>query len=149
MSARTRWIAAILGLLGANVLGVVILIATSSANASQIIPQYDDRAARFQVVLDEAEASRALAWQATVTATVSSIDVIVRDRTGAPLDGAAVRIQGFHRAHAAAALDLALAPIAPGHFRITAPLLAGVYDLRVVVERGGARFAEPIVAEVR
>ena len=43
MSARTKWIAAIVGLLLANVLACVTLAAVAHHGASKIVPGYEDK----------------------------------------------------------------------------------------------------------
>jgi hypothetical protein len=41
MSPKLRWVIAIVGLLAANLIAMVILAITSSANAPQILPSYE------------------------------------------------------------------------------------------------------------
>jgi FixH protein len=138
MSPKTRWIAAILGLLGANVAGVVILIATSSARAAQVLP--------IEFTVDEPDT---LGWTVSASGHIDGIDVAVTDRAGAPIGDAIVRVEGFQRAHGRESVALVLPPAAPGHYHVATLLRTGWYDLKIVVERGRDRHVEAIVAEIR
>jgi len=43
MTARTKWIAAIVGLLLANVIACVVLATAAHHGASRVVPGYEDR----------------------------------------------------------------------------------------------------------
>lgn len=140
MSAGTRWVLAIVGLLGGNAIAVAALLVSASTGGAQVIPAYYDRAAHFDDQIDEAARSRALGWRATVTAERGLFQVDVTDAAGAPLDGARVRVTGHHRAHAARQLATVAAQVAPGRYLAAAPTHAGRHDLVIEIQRGGERF---------
>jgi hypothetical protein len=43
MTARTKWIAAIVGLLVANVVACLVLAASAHHHASRVVPGYEER----------------------------------------------------------------------------------------------------------
>lgn len=150
MSASTKWILAIVGLLVGNVAAMIILATVASATAPAVVPSYYDRAAHYDDAIDEAERSRALGWTAHVALDHASVQVTVRDASGAPLDGATVKVSGYARAHATRAIDVALSATGQGTYRGALPFSThGVHDLRVVVERGGERFSTPVTVDAR
>lgn len=150
MNAATKWILAIVGLLVANLAAMVVLATAANRGHAQVIPAYYETAARFDETLDERARSRALGWTAEAALRGPTVDVVVRDARGASLDGARVRVRGYQRAHAAARFDVALSPVGDGTYRGALPAAhAGVHDVTVVVERGGARFTRELVVEAR
>lgn len=146
---RTRWVAAIAGLLGANVVAMTILAVTAGNGATQVIPAYYDKAAHYNDELDAAQVSRALGWHAGAVIAGGAIDVIVVDAAGAPIDGATVRVTGYQRAHAAELVDVTLAAAGGGHYRGQVRGRPGWHDLTVLAERAGARYAQPVAIEAR
>ncbi len=148
MSASTRWILIIVGLLVGNVAAMVILATVASATAPAVVPQYYDRAAHYDDAIDEAARSTALGWSATVRLTAASVAVEVRDATKAPLDGAVVKVTGYPRAHATRIIDVTLEATGHGTYVGGLPFTAvGVHDLTVVVERRGERFTMPATVD--
>ncbi len=148
MTAARRWTIVILGLLLGNVATMGVLVVASSSNRPEIIPGYYDRAVAYDHELDDAERSRELGWQTTVTLARDGITVGVRDRGEVRIADAKVSVTGFQRAYAADALDLAMVSTG-GTYRASRELRAGVYDLQIVVERAGARFVGRHTVELR
>jgi nitrogen fixation protein FixH len=127
MTARTRWVGAIVGLLVANVLAMVVLLGAAHTGRSQVIPDYYERAVNYDDAIDQAARNRALGWQ--VTAAWNGIIVAdVRDRDGQPLLGAAVEIEQLPRVQ--------------GQRR-------GLHDVTIIVTRGADRFVERTIVETR
>ncbi|HEU4734764.1 MAG TPA: FixH family protein [Kofleriaceae bacterium] len=150
MTPRRSWLLAIAGLLAANVIAMVVLAVAANDGATQVIPAYYDKAAHYDDELDRAEASRRLGWHAEVSIANGAIDVVMSDASGAPVDGATVRVTGYQRAHAAEALDLALPASQPGgHYRGPVGSRPGWHDLTVSAERGGARYLQHVAIEAR
>lgn len=150
MSAATKWILAIVGLLVGNVVAMVILATVASATNPGIVPDYYERAAHYDDAIDDAARSRALGWSADVRMASNSIEVVVRDAKSAVIDGAVVRVSGYARAHANKTIDLVLVAVGPGTYRATTSSPAmGVHDLTVVIERGTQRFTSPVTVEPR
>jgi len=149
MSASTRWTVAIVVLLAGNVTALVALATAATTSTAQIIPDYYDRAAQYDEELDEATRSVATGWTTDVHVARGTVAVTVQDAAGRLLDGAVVRVSGYPRAHAVRTLDVAL--LAHGEGRYGAhvdALVSGAFDLRIVVERAGQRYARAANVEV-
>jgi nitrogen fixation protein FixH len=150
MTPRRTWILAIVGLLGANVIAMVVLAVAANDGGTQVIPAYYDKAAHYDDEIDRARASQVLGWHADVALAGGAIDVIVSDAAGAPVDGASVRVTGYQRAHAVDLLDVGLSAAGQrGHYRGGVHDRRGSYDLTVFAERGGARYMQHVVIEAR
>lgn len=149
MTARWRWLLAIAGLLGANVVAMAILAVVASHGGAQVIPDYYARAAHYDDELASSSRSQALGWRVGVSVAGHAIDATVVDAAGTPIDGATVRITGYHRAHASDVVDIVLAATAAGHYRGTMPERRGWYDLVARVDARGARYTRRVVVEAR
>jgi len=148
VSASTKWIIAIVVLLVGNIAAMAILATVASVTSPDIVPDYYERAARYDDAIDEAARSTALGWSADVRLARASIEVDVREKGGAPLDGALVRVSGYPRAHAKRTIEATLVASGHGTYRAALPATAiGVHDLTVVVERRGERFSAPATVE--
>jgi nitrogen fixation protein FixH len=149
MTARWRWFLAIAGLLAANVVAMVTLAVLANHGGAQVIPDYYARAVRYDDELAQSSASRALGWRVDVVASGSTIDAVVSDASGKPLDGARVRLTGYQRAHASEIVDVTLAAAASGRYRGVIPRGFGWYDLVASVDAGGAHYTQRVVIEAR
>lgn len=149
MSAATKWIIAIVGLLAGNIAAMIILATIASATTPGIVPDYYDRAARYDDTIDEAARSRALGWSVEVTIDGGAVEVALRDARASSLDGATVRVSGYPRARATRQFDVMLIAVGQGRYRAALPTTAGVHDVTVVVERGGERFTAQATVEAR
>jgi len=127
MSAGTKWIVAIVGLLTANLLAMAILIGAAHAGGSRVLPQYYERAVHYDDAIDQAAKNRALGWRVEATFAGREPRVTVRDRAGVAIED--VRVDAVPRARG----------VRP----------AGVYDLTVTAVRGDDRFVEHVVAEAK
>jgi nitrogen fixation protein FixH len=136
MTAATKWLLAIVGLLLANLIAMVVLIAASSSGSSRVLPHYYDRAVHYDDAIEQAANNRALGWQVSARFVNRVLVVELRDRDGAPIDGATIEVDGAARARARA-------------FLYRSPVAPGIYDLTITAEKGGARFVERVVAEAR
>jgi nitrogen fixation protein FixH len=137
------------GLLAGNAIAMVILAVIAGNGGTQVIPAYYDRAAHFDDEMARASASRALGWQAEVAIAGGAIDVTMRDAAGHAVDGARVRVTGYQRAHAAEPVDVELAPVGIGHYRIGVHERRGWHDLTVVADRGDAHYQQRVSIEAR
>ena len=104
MSPTAKWVGAIVGLLGANVLGTLVLIAASHHGASRVIPNYYERGVHYDDQIDQAEADRRLGWHVDLAVAGGVATITARDVAGTPLAGATVRVDGSVRATGAAIL---------------------------------------------
>jgi nitrogen fixation protein FixH len=148
MTARGKWLLAIVGLLAANLVAMVVLAVSANRGRAQVIPDYYTRATHYDDELARSEASRALGWRVEIAARGLAIDARVSDAAGRPLDGARVRLTGYHRAHAAEPVALDLVAAAAGHHLGALPV-PGAYDLVASVEAGGAHYTQRVVVEAR
>ncbi len=147
MTPKTRWIVAILVLLGGNVVAMVTLAVVANVGHSEVIPSYYEQSTHYDDTMRAAEASRALGWHMTATLSDGTLEVSVRDAAGAPLLGAQVRASGYPRAHAHERIDISLAAAAAGSYRGTADRTTGLHDLAITIERDGKTFAQSLVIE--
>ncbi len=145
MSAATKWILAIVGLLVGNIVAMVILATVASATSPGIVPDYYERAAHYDDAIDQAARNRELGWSAGAALSRDRIEVTVRDANAKPLDGAIVRVSGYARAHAERPIEVALVAVGQGTYRAAPPAPAvGIHDLTITVERGTDRFTMPV-----
>ncbi len=149
MTASVKWIVAIVGLLGGNVVAMVVLAVLANNGTNQVIPDYYAKAAHYDDEMARSSASQALGWHVVVAISNGAIDVAVSDAAGKPLDGAEVRVTGYQRAHASDRLDQVLAIAGPGHYRAASPARAGWYDVTALVTSGDAHYTQHVVVEAR
>jgi nitrogen fixation protein FixH len=149
MTPRWNWLFAIAGLLAANVLAMVTLAVLANRGGAQVIPEYYAKATRYDDEMSRSAASRALGWRIEVALAGRTVDAVVSDASGMPIDGALVRLTGYQRAHASDAVDVVLATTTGGHYRGAIPGRLGWYDLVASVETGAARFTQRVVVEAR
>jgi nitrogen fixation protein FixH len=149
MSARTRWVGVVVGLLAASLGAHAVLLVTAMSDPSfAIVPDYEEKAARWDSVMAQRAASDRLGWRATIETRPgrmpgeAAVEVRVTDAEGAPIAGAAVTLEAFHNARAADVRTALLAESAPGTYagRLRMPR-AGIWVLDLAVERGAERFA--------
>jgi nitrogen fixation protein FixH len=128
-----RWILIVVGLLAGNALAVVILIASAgSADGGRVLPDYYTRAARYDVELAAANASARIGWTVDAAMTGGAIAVRIADASGAPVSGADVAIEAYHRAHAATRVTLALRETAAGVYGAAIPgARSGWWDVTI------------------
>jgi len=143
------WTVAIVALLAGNMVAMIALAVLANRGGAQVIPDYYARAAHYDDELARSQASQALGWRVEVTVTGGAIDAVVRDASGAPIDGAEVRITGYQRAHASEAVDVVLARASAGRYRGAIRDQRGWYDLVASVAAGGADYTQHIVLEAR
>ena len=152
-----RWIAAVVGLLLANTGAVVVLIAASHHGPSHVVvDDYYRRAVAWDGEMAQARANLALAWDVALGLGRSgdgalAVEVTVRERSGAPIVGAAVTASAFHRARAGEveAARRVEDRAGAGCYRGALALpRGGIYEVSLVVEVGDRRWADVLVREV-
>jgi nitrogen fixation protein FixH len=149
MTAATKWIIAIVGLLAINVSAQVALAVTATNGNTQIIPEYYDKGVHYDDAIDQATKTRALGWHASAVIAGGALVVVVVDRHGAPLV-AHVHVTGYQRAHANDVIDLELARGDDGRYHAAIPSSRlGTHDLTIAVTRGDERFVAQAVVEAR
>ena len=142
MSARTRWVGIIVGLLLGNAIAVAVLLGLSSGETQRrVLPDYYQRAASWDVTMAEAQHSADLGWRAQVVVRGRELTVIVVDRDGAPVAGAEVELTAVPRGRVDATVTAAAIAIGPGTYRVA--LIGergGLHDVALRVVRGDQRF---------
>lgn len=149
MTARWKWLLAIVGLLVANVIAMMTLAVAANHGGAQVIPDYYAKATRYDDELDSSSRSQALGWRIDIAVAGAVINATVVDAAGAPIIGATVRVTGYQRAHAAEVVDVALTATTAGHYRGAMPTRHGWYDLVARVDARDARYTKRVVVEVR
>jgi len=134
VTPQLRWILAIVGLLGGNVVAMLVLMFTSSAHGAQVIPDYYERAAHYDRAIDQAAHSRALGWR--IEQHGRRIRVV--DAAGVPVER--VTLAGYPRAHAARRFETPDSRLPDDAH--------GWCDIVVTAERGGDRFEQPLAVEL-
>jgi len=156
MTAAKLWPIAIVAVLALTVgANVVILVAARDPHAAALEPDYYHKAVTWDSTLAVERSSAALGWRTDATLDRLTLDrarltVTLRDAAGAPVTGATVRVEAIHnlqsdvRVHADPA-----AAAAPGVYVAELPLrLAGLWELRLHVTRGGATFVTSLRREL-
>jgi nitrogen fixation protein FixH len=134
VTPKLRWIVAIVGLLGGNVIAMVILMISSGAHGgAQVIPDYYERAAHYDRTIDQEAANRALGWRVAVDGR----RVTVVDASGRTVEG--VTLAGYPRAHAAQRFE-----VRDGRVPAAAH---GWLDVTVTAVRGAERFVQQVALE--
>ncbi len=148
MTPARKWIATVVGLLGANILGTSVLIVYAHSGASRVIPEYYDRAVHYDTAIDQAAINRKLGWSVETTVMQGIATVRVRDRSRTPIDGATVRIEATARTGSEEPRTAVLVAADRGDYR-GALAATGWIDLLVTVERGTDHFIERAAVEAR
>jgi nitrogen fixation protein FixH len=150
MTAAAKWTLAIVGLLGANVMAMVILAASAHHQAAQVIPGYYEQATHYDDSLDQAARNRAIGWRADVTVIAGTVEVRVHDALGASVPGAHVHVDGYQRSRSDDRFDLELVAFGDGVYRGGFDHgRTGWHDLTILIERQGQRFTQRSTVEAR
>jgi len=126
MNASTKWIVAIVGLLGGNLLAMAILIGAARTGQSRVIPAYYEKATHYNDAIDQAARNRALGWSVAPRWTGHDFVADVVDARGTRILDAKVDIAAVSRS---------------GKGR-------GLTDLTITVTRGGDVFVDHALVEV-
>lgn len=142
MSAATRWICIIVGLLIGNAISVAILIGVSSGDTRhRVLPDYYQRAANWDATMSEAQASVDLGWRADLAVSGRELTLIVIDRSGAPVTDATVELTAVPRGRVDATVKAVAVAVAPGVYRVAVGgHRSGLHDIALRVVRGDQRF---------
>lgn len=149
--ASRTWIGIIVGLLLFAVGTQAVLIAYALGDPSVVAePDYYRKALAWEATQAQAARNAALGWSLRLEAGPleagrRELRVRLCDAAGAPLDGAAIALEGFHKARRAQALRAELAGAGDGMYRAVLPLARpGRWELRFVVSRGEETFTRTI-----
>ncbi len=145
-------VALLVGGAGANV--GLMLVATGDASFA-VEPRYYEKALRWDETMAQEARNRALGWSIAVAFDGAprpgqvELAARVNDRRGHAVEGARVGVEAFHSARASHVLTATLGPEATGRYSAMLPLdRAGLWELRLRVERGGEVFTQTLVQEL-
>lgn len=148
MRGARWWPVAIILVLGTTVVANLALFwAANHDPGFAAEPDYYQRAVTWDSTVAQRARNAELGWQ--VAATIEPprkdggaiVTVELGDRAGAPIDGAAVRIDASHNASAGRIVSIELLPAGAGRYQGTIPLAAaGFWRLELTATHGAERF---------
>lgn len=149
-----RWPLAIVGLIALHVAGMITVILISTRDRSFAVePNHYQKALAWDAFSARARASEALGWK-IVSRTDAALDragmrglaLAIADRHGKPVTSARVAVLAFPHARGEERIRVDLVEGDVGHYRAHAAMArAGLWELRVVAERGGDSFSTTIL----
>jgi nitrogen fixation protein FixH len=141
------WPYAMAGILALTVAGNIAVILIARGDPSFAIEKdYYARAVRWDSTMAQERRNQELAW--TLEPTLGGfgdegalLTVRLRDRAGAPLDGATVRVAALRNARASVIHEATLAPAPGDAYAARLPVHhGGAWELRFDVRHGADRF---------
>lgn len=147
MRAARLWPLALVAVLAMTVAANVWLL--WAANDDQHLafePDYYRKAVNWDSTMAQAERSRSLGWDATVTLGADGhLAVRLADAAGQPVDGATIAVEVIPVAHADRARTVLLDPAPAGAAGADIPLVySGLHELRVTATRGTDRYVTTV-----
>jgi nitrogen fixation protein FixH len=159
LSARhaRRWISLIVGLfLVAGAFNAVLLVKATSDPSFAVVPDYYEKALRWDEKLAQDRKNLELGWQLSLELSRApgsrgEVEILARlqDRQGRALAGAALELSALHKARAARVLQATLEDGGDGSYRGRLPLSRpGLWELSLVAQRGDERFTRLLVRDL-
>jgi len=149
------WPIAIVVLLGGLVTGdIIMLIKATSDPSFAVEDDYYQKAENWDEYAAQRDTNSRLGWRAVLTAAVvergaARVSVILVDREGTPIPGAAVSVVAFHNARASNRLEGTLTWNPDGSYETELPLRRpGIWEFRLLVTRGEETFTQTIRHEL-
>jgi len=149
-----RWPVAIVALIALHVAGMisVILIATRDRSFA-VEPNHYQKALAWDAFSARARASAALGWKvvsrtdaALDRAGLRGLELVITGRDDKPVTGARVAVLAFPHARGEERVRIDLVEGEAGHYLAHAAMVRpGLWELRVVAERGGDSFSSTIL----
>lgn len=146
MNAASKWILAIVGLLAANLVAMGLLIAAARSDRARVLPDYYERAVRYDQTIEQAAVSARLGWQVEARLGADSLTVTVRDRDGVLVRDARVDIEAMSRARGV--VEVARAVPTDAAYVVRARW-GGLYDVTIRVARGEDLYVAQQTLEAR
>jgi len=140
------WVLLILGLLGLSLTIQAVGLVLALREEPVVVEDYYQKGLEWDDHMAQEERNARLGWRLALDLRRDGegrqlLEVTVRDRAGAPVEGAAVRVEAFHNARAARVLTAELAPAGSGRYAAPVPIeRRGQWRFRFDVERGEDRF---------
>lgn len=147
------WPIAIGGVLAVTVGANIVVYMLASAPGTDVVERdYYARAVAWDSIATARDASEALGWHADAalhgTARGAALTLTLRDGHGAPIPGARVEVEGIHNLDADHPVQARLVTGPDGRADVAlAAARPGVWELRIVAERSGARFIDDLRVE--
>jgi nitrogen fixation protein FixH len=152
-----RWPVAIVGIIVLHVAAMVTVILIATRDRSFAVePNHYQKALAWDAFSARARASEALGWK-IVSRTDAALDragmrglqLSITDRNDKPLTGARVAVLAFPHARGEERIRVDLVEGEAGHYQAHAAMArTGLWELRVVAERGGDSFSSTILHTV-
>jgi nitrogen fixation protein FixH len=142
------WPGMVVGLLCVSLTAAAITVVAAVSDPSFAVEEdYYEKALRWDEHVAQQARNAALGWSVEIApgqrdaAGRTSLRVSLRDRAGAPIEGATITATCFHHAHRADAEQLELVPSGPGEYGAPARLdRPGKWGVSLVVLSGGETF---------
>jgi nitrogen fixation protein FixH len=150
MKRGAGWPIAIAGILGTTVAANIwVMVIANDDPSFAIEPNYYAKAITWDSTLARARESDALGWRLTPTMGAIGRDgrarltARLRDASGAPIEGAIVRVLALSIARASDVHEATLAPSEPGDYAVDLDTRrTGQWELRFVASLGADRFTQ-------
>jgi hypothetical protein len=146
-----RWPLIVVGLLSCHVSAMVLAINIASVgDGNAILPNYYDKALRWDELREQAAASARLDWDYTLTPSVlvdgsgnRQLRGTLTDAEGAGLPGAEVRLRVWHYEANAPLHAEPVATDSEGTFTVSLPMpLAGAWSCETIISSGADVFVD-------
>ncbi len=157
MKRGSGWPIAVATILGLTVAANIWLIRVATHDPSFAVEEdYYQRGVHWDDEMAQRAHNAALGW--TLAASISPIrdgggsdlTVALRDSSVTPLSGASITVRAVHIARAGEPMDLRLDASTPGTYAAHMPIRrAGLWELRIDVQRGADRFTATERLDVR
>jgi len=149
------WPGMVVALLLMSVVMVTITVTAAVNDPSFAVdPDYYKEHIDWNARKQAQAASDALGWEATITVASSpnddglhSVELVLRDRDGQPVEGAVARADTYHYARAHQRYTLSFVPMAdkPGHYVARAPINHdGIWAFELKADKGQAHYLHTV-----
>lgn len=151
------WIVVALLLGNSGAVGVLIAL-SGSGDSHHVVPDYYEKAIAWDDTMAQERANLALGWSVELAGQAEEgaggdggvlVTVTVRDRAGAPVQGATLELEAFHRGRAGAILRARPLEVGGGLYRIRLPIArAGLWQVALTATRGPEVFTATVVRDL-
>jgi len=152
-----RWPVAIVAIVALHVTGMLAVVLFATRDPSFAVePNHYQKALAWDAFSARSRASEAMGWQVRSRTEPTlgpsgtrALDLAIADRDGKPVTGARVAVLAFPHARGDERIRMDLVEGEGGHYQARAGMVrAGLWELRVVAQRGGDSFSSTILHTV-